>query len=352
LPGRRRLGPLAGAFLPVVLAAACAQGADPQQKVVVYTSVDQVFSEPVLKAFEAETGIKVEPLYDAEAAKTTGLVNRLIAEKDRPLADVWWSGEFAQTIELAKKGILAPYTSPNAAGLPAAFADPAGLWTGFGGRARVFLVNTDRLTPDQYPEALTDLAASAVPADQVGMAHPVFGTAATHAAALYAAWGAERARAFYEDLAEAGVRVLDGNAAVRDLVASGELAWGITDTDDACGAVRRGAPVQIVVPDQAAGGPGTLVVPNTVALVAGAPNPTAAQAFIDYLLKPETEQALKAADWIQVAHRAQPAGTAAAPEAEAGCGLPEDVRAMDVPLGAVADQIEAAKADMTQVFVR
>jgi iron(III) transport system substrate-binding protein len=32
------------------------------KEVVVYTSVDQVFSEPVLQMFEKETGIKVRPI--------------------------------------------------------------------------------------------------------------------------------------------------------------------------------------------------------------------------------------------------------------------------------------------------
>ena len=71
----------------------------PQREVVIYTSVDQVFSEPILDKFQADTGITVKAVYDVEAAKTTGLVNRLISEKNKPLADVWWSGEVAQTIQ-------------------------------------------------------------------------------------------------------------------------------------------------------------------------------------------------------------------------------------------------------------
>jgi iron(III) transport system substrate-binding protein len=63
--------------------------------VIVYTSVDQVYSEPVFRAFEKERGVKVLPVYDVEATKTTGLVNRLIAEKARPQADVFWSVEFS-----------------------------------------------------------------------------------------------------------------------------------------------------------------------------------------------------------------------------------------------------------------
>ena len=61
----------------------------PPQQVVVYTSLDKVFSQPVLKAFEKETGIQVLDVYDSEATKTTGLANRLIAEKDSPRADVF-----------------------------------------------------------------------------------------------------------------------------------------------------------------------------------------------------------------------------------------------------------------------
>ena len=86
-----------------------------EKTVVVYTSVDQVYSEPVFRDFEKETGIHVLPVYDVEATKTTGLVNRLIAEKARPQADVFWSGEFSQTIVLKNESVLAPYQSPSAA---------------------------------------------------------------------------------------------------------------------------------------------------------------------------------------------------------------------------------------------
>ena len=55
-----------------------------EAEVVVYTSLDQIFSEPILQEYEKRTGVKVKAVYDVEASKTTGLVNRLIAEKDRP----------------------------------------------------------------------------------------------------------------------------------------------------------------------------------------------------------------------------------------------------------------------------
>ena len=81
-------------------------GCSKQKEVVVYTAVEQVYCEPLFKQFEAETGIKVKAVYDTEANKTTGLVNRIINEADKPVCDVFWNNEFIQTIDLQQKGLL------------------------------------------------------------------------------------------------------------------------------------------------------------------------------------------------------------------------------------------------------
>ena len=73
-------------ILSAVLLSSC-QPNKFQRQVVIYTSQDQVYSEPILKGFENKTGIKVLAVYDVEAAKTVGLINRLIAEKPHPQAD-------------------------------------------------------------------------------------------------------------------------------------------------------------------------------------------------------------------------------------------------------------------------
>ena len=59
--------------------------------------------------FTQETGIAVKAVYDSEAQKTTGLVTRIIAERGRPRADVFWNNEVAQTIVLKDKGALEAY---------------------------------------------------------------------------------------------------------------------------------------------------------------------------------------------------------------------------------------------------
>src|SRR6266542_5036183 len=112
-----------------------------QQSVVVYVSEDQVFSEPILRDFERETGIAVKSVFDTEESKSTGVMNRLIAEKDNPQADVYWANEPVRADALKQRGVSTSYVPPAAEGIPDQFKDPDHYWTGFSARARLLLVN-------------------------------------------------------------------------------------------------------------------------------------------------------------------------------------------------------------------
>ena len=89
--------------LATLAAAACPRD---RREVVVYTSVDQVFAEPVFRAFEEKTGIAVRPVFDTEETKSTGVLNRLLAEAAHPQADVFWSGDPVRPFLLAKRALL------------------------------------------------------------------------------------------------------------------------------------------------------------------------------------------------------------------------------------------------------
>jgi iron(III) transport system substrate-binding protein len=70
---------------------ACSRQPPPGGEVVLYSSVDDFLLREVVAAFEAESGVRVRLVGDTEATKTTGLVERLLAERGRPREDVWWS---------------------------------------------------------------------------------------------------------------------------------------------------------------------------------------------------------------------------------------------------------------------
>lgn len=101
---KSRIVLFATALSSLLLLTACSDR-NAQQRVTVYVSEDQVFSEPILRDFEKESGIRVDAVYDTEEAKSTGAMNRLIAEKDNPRADVYWANEPIRAEVLRQKGI-------------------------------------------------------------------------------------------------------------------------------------------------------------------------------------------------------------------------------------------------------
>ena len=261
-----------------------------KEEVVVYTSTDQVFSEPILRRFKKETGIKVKALFDTEETKSTGLVNRLIAEKNLPQCDVFWSNDVLRVEILKQKGILAPYLSPKAKNIPDTFKDPKGYWTGFSGRIRVFLVNKKLiLRKKDYPQGLNDML-NPYWKGQFAIANPLFGTTSFHIASLFVLWGDTKAKDFLEKIRKNGLVLAASNGEVARWVAKGKVKFGLVDSDDAFSMIKAGYPVEMIIPDQ--NGMGTLFIPNAVALIKKAPHPEAAKRLIDYLLSPEAEKRL------------------------------------------------------------
>ena len=257
--------------------------------VVVYTSVDQVFSEPVFRAFEEATGARVLPVFDTEEVKSTGVLNRLLAEAQQPQADVFWSGDPVRPFVLIEKGLVEPFVSTHSSGIPSGFKDPDGAWTGSAARARVLLVHRERLGDRAPPTSVRDLAAPRFRGD-AALANPLFGTTTMHVAAWCAIWGEEETRRFLDALKANEVRIAGSNGEVKRLVASGELTLGLTDTDDAFEAVRAGAPVDVVFPDQ--DDLGVLVMPTSIVLLRNAPHPNVARALASFLVSAHVEEML------------------------------------------------------------
>jgi len=308
--------------------------APPEKSVVVYTALDAEFSEPIFEEFEAETGVKVLPKFDSESTKTVGLANEILEEAARPRCDLFWNNEILNTLRLERAGLLDVYRSPAAEGFPAFAKSPKGLWHGFAARARVLLVNTNLVPRNERPTSILDLADPKW-RGKCGIAKPLFGTTASHAACLFAFWGDEKAKEFFRQLKRNDVQVLSGNKQVALSVAGGQLAFGLTDTDDAMAEVEKGMPVAIVYPDQGEGGFGTLFIPNTLAVIRGSPHGDAARRLVDYLLSPEAEAALAAGPSAQI-----PLNPSVAMPLRVE--TPKTVRPMQVDFDSAADKWDSA----------
>lgn len=281
--------------LSIVVLSGCTQRTM-KNEVIVYVSEDQVFSEPILKGFEKETGIKVKAVYDTEEAKSTGVMNRLVAEKKNPQADIYWANEPVRAEMLKQMEIASPYLSPNARKIPNLFKDPEGYWTGFSARARVLIVNNKA---KDKPNSILDHTNPHWKGKAV-IANPLFGTTTDLIAAVYTIWGDTRAQKFLEDMKKNDVKISTSNGESADWVALGQFDFSIVDSDDANNRIRQNKPVEMIYPDQGKDGIGTLIVPNVVLLIKGAPHPENGKKLIDYLLSKETERKLAFADCAQI----------------------------------------------------
>ena len=187
--------------------------------------------------------------------------------------------------------LLEPWNSEAARQIPATFKAIDGSWAGFAARARVFLVNTDLMPEEsERPSSFFDLADPKW-SQKCAMAKPLFGTSATHAAVMFDRLGTEAATRWYRQIKTNAV-IEGGNRQVAIKVGRGELAFGLTDTDDAMLEIDKGSPVAIVYPDQSDAGSGTLLIPNTICLIAGGPNPQRARSVIERLLQADIEAQL------------------------------------------------------------
>ena len=275
----------------ILLIAGCTPAAD---RVVLYSAQDREFAEPLFAEFTRQAKLAIAPKFDTEANKSVGLAAELLAETRRPRCDVHWNNEILATIRLARAGAYAEYASPSAVDFPAWTQSKDRTWQAFAARARVLIVNTNRVADNARPKRLFDLT-NPKWRGQIAMAKPMFGTTATQAACLFEVLGAERAKQFYLELQANDVQIVAGNKQVAVKVASGEYAIGLTDTDDAMIEILAGKPVAMIFPDREPHPDyprlGVLFIPNTIALIKHAPNAAGGQKLIDYVLAKEPELA-------------------------------------------------------------
>lgn len=305
---------------------------------IVYCAHDSVYADQILKDFERQTGIRVDVRYDTEATKSLGLINLIVQEQQYPRCDVFWNNELLGMVDLQSQGLVEPYQGSAWKRLPAQYRDEQGAWIGFGARFRVVAFHTPTAAAD--PGVAKNILE--VETARAAVAKPIFGTTLTHYTILWDEWGAERVKEWHRELRLRGIREVNGNGPVKDMVAQGICDVGFTDTDDVFVGIDDKQPIEMlpvrisVKPEKEepheseqsrfpaaisamndfSTGP-TICIPNTAAIIRGTKRLAAAQKLIDFLGSAEAELALARSKSRQV-----PLG----PVDDAQ--LPDDVRKM------------------------
>jgi iron(III) transport system substrate-binding protein len=250
----------------MALLAGCGKSKSEQQSVVLYTSQDQFYAEPILKEFTAKTGIQVRPVFDTESAKTAGLAHRLRAERDYPQCDVFWSNEEMHMHLLVRDHVIGSND-----------------WRAAGYRTRRIVINTNHVSLTNAISLLS--LTNANWSGHVALAYPLFGTTASQFLALREHWGADLWKRWCYGLVRNGAKIVDGNSVVVKLVGTGQAWVGLTDSDDIAAGKKQGFPIaELPLHSE------SVIIQSTLGLVRDAPNPANARILIDYLSKHETLQ--------------------------------------------------------------
>jgi len=264
IPAPHALTRLISMLAATVALAGCAK----MDRPTLYSSLDRIYSENLL----ADSHLNVQLVGDTEAAKSTGLINRLVAEKNRPIADVFLSGDPMRTAYLEMAGIGEAYKDREVAA-----------------RFRMVIVNKDRESLKERPLTTLDFAKPKF-ARNACIANPQFGTTSMHLAVLLDRYGEEQTQQFLNDFVANGGTLVASNGEVKRRVGSGEFIYGLTDSDDVSVALSDGKPVDYLIPDQATFG--AIAIPITVVVIHNAPHPEKALQLADYLTSSHAEQVM------------------------------------------------------------
>jgi iron(III) transport system substrate-binding protein len=253
---------------------------------VIYSGRSLELVGPILEQFEAETGVDVE----IREGDTAEMAAQILEEGDNSPADVFFGQDAGALGALAAAGRLAPLDDETLEIVDEGVRSAEGLWVGVSGRARVLVYNPDRISEDELPDSVLELAEPEW-AGKVGWA-PTNGSFQAFVTALRVLEGEDEAEAWLQGMKDNGTLVFEGNNDILDAVAAGG------SSDPVVGLVNHYYLLQRLVetPDIDAanhyftnGDVGGLVNVAGVGVLKTSSNPAAAHALVEFLLS-ETAQ--------------------------------------------------------------
>ncbi len=268
--------------LAVVLG--CQKEVKPTGTVVLYTSVPTAIIEELKQEFEAQNPGMYLEIYRKGTSAIVKKINEEIAA-GQIQADLIWVANFTVGEELKEKGVLLPWTPPEATEIPDILKDETGYY--FAGRLLIMVVayNTDTVTevPTGYKDLLDERYHGRIGHD----------TAETSGSILYfmgtLLQDADFGEAFFTALVENSPQIQTSTKTTQR-IADGELDIGIT-IDYTVRKLLMGdpsTPIDYVYPEG-----GVVMVPSPIAIFKDSPNIEVAKVFERYILSKKGQTILR-----------------------------------------------------------
>jgi iron(III) transport system substrate-binding protein len=261
-----------------------APSASPSGTLTVYAGRSEELVGPLIDQFETATGLDVQVNY----AGTTDLAATLLEEGDVSPADVFFAQDAGALGAVGAAGRLADLPAETLARVDPRFASDDGDWVGVSGRARVVAYDTRTLAEGDLPttiDAFTDPAWKG----RIGWA-PTNASLQSFVTAYRVLNGDDAARTWLEGIQANEPKVYEGNDAVLAAIAAGEIEVGFINHYYLMRQLaEQGDTFPVRNHFLSGGDPGSLVNVAGAGILSSAPNPAAAQAFVDFLLTPESQ---------------------------------------------------------------
>jgi len=268
-------------LLMLVTLGACGGGDEESKTLVIYSPNSEGLVEAVIPAFEEETGIKVE----LQQVGTGELVKKLRAEKDDPVADIMWGGQY--TNYLLNEDLFEKYVSPNDKNVLKAYQNTSGFASTYTLDGSCLLINKN-LIGDIKIESYDDLLNPELKG-KIATADPTNSSSAfaqlTNILVVKGGYDSDEAWQFVEDLfTNIDGKILSSSSSVYKAVADGEMVVGLTYEDPSVTLEKDGAPIEVIYPSE-----GTVYLPSKSGIIKDAKNMDAAKQFIDFIQSKECQ---------------------------------------------------------------
>ena len=259
-------------------------GSASAKDVVVVTSFPKELFETYKKAFELKhPGVNVV----INSKQTNAGVTYLRETKAKPEADIFWVSAPDAFQTLDADGLLEKYAPPSeiVAKIPAKIGnfpihDPDGKYFGFAISGYGMMWNKNYMKAHKLPapKEWTDLADPRYHNHLVISAPSRSGTTHLTVETILQAYGWEKGWALLLNAGANMGSITERSFGVPEAVISGQYGIGVVIDFFGLSAIASGQPVEFIYPSL------TAVVPASVGIVKGGPNPQEARAFVNYLL--------------------------------------------------------------------
>jgi len=143
-----------GATTPAASGSASASADAVSGEITVYNAQHESLTKEWIDAFTAETGVKVTMRQGSD----TELSNQLVQEAAASPADVFLTENSPAMAQVENAGLFADVDQATIGQVPEEFRPSTGKWTGIAARSTVLVYDKAKLTEDQLPKSMLDLA--------------------------------------------------------------------------------------------------------------------------------------------------------------------------------------------------